>query len=93
MSTSVNKEIHTPPNPGSDEAIKLGCTCPIYDNEHGDVEKVGYYLGESIFVIRLDCHLHNRKETDDTVYKCTSCGFMAIDIVDLLVHIKTEHEE
>jgi len=23
------------PNPGSDEAIKLGCKCPVLDNEHG----------------------------------------------------------
>lgn len=23
------------PNPGSDEAVALGCTCPIYDNNHG----------------------------------------------------------
>jgi hypothetical protein len=24
------------PNPGSDEAVKLGCTCPVEDNKHGD---------------------------------------------------------
>ena len=23
------------PNPGSDEAIKLGCKCPVMDNNHG----------------------------------------------------------
>lgn len=23
------------PNPGSREAVKLGCTCPIMDNGHG----------------------------------------------------------
>ena len=23
------------PNPGSDEAIRLGCKCPVLDNEHG----------------------------------------------------------
>lgn len=23
------------PNPGSDEAIDRGCTCPILDNAHG----------------------------------------------------------
>lgn len=23
------------PNPGSDEAIKQGCTCPVLDNAHG----------------------------------------------------------
>jgi len=24
------------PNPGSDEAIRMGCTCPIMDNAHGE---------------------------------------------------------
>lgn len=23
------------PNPGSQEAIKIGCTCPVMDNNHG----------------------------------------------------------
>jgi hypothetical protein len=23
------------PNPGSDEAIERGCTCPVLDNAHG----------------------------------------------------------
>ena len=23
------------PTPGSDEAIKMGCTCPVMDNAHG----------------------------------------------------------
>lgn len=23
------------PNPGSDDAVKKGCTCPIFDNNHG----------------------------------------------------------
>lgn len=23
------------PTPGSDEAIKIGCTCPVMDNAHG----------------------------------------------------------
>lgn len=24
-----------PPNPGSDAALKLGCKCPVMDNNHG----------------------------------------------------------
>jgi len=39
------------PNPGSEEAGKLGCLCPILDNEYGRGSG-----GE--FVIRLDCPLH-----------------------------------
>ena len=48
-------------NPGSDEAIKAGCRCPVLDNEHG----AGYMggvtdkeTGETIFVTRGDCPLH-----------------------------------
>ena len=39
------------PNPGSEEAGKMGCKCPIYDNEYG--RGCG---GE--FVIRMDCPVH-----------------------------------
>ena len=45
-------------NPGSDEAIKEGCTCPILDNGHG----VGFELhGETVFWIAQDCLLHGNK--------------------------------
>nr|DAG02338.1 MAG TPA: hypothetical protein [Myoviridae sp. ctRci5] len=44
------------PNPGSDAAIKMGCTCPVLDNARGkgimgDGEKHGYW-------ITSDCLLH-----------------------------------
>lgn len=44
------------PNPGSDAAIKQGCTYPVLDNAHGrgimgDGEKHGYW-------ITSDCPLH-----------------------------------
>ena len=40
------------PNPGSDEAITLGCTCPVIDNRRG--------LGvmRDTFWIDGDCPLH-----------------------------------
>jgi hypothetical protein len=46
------------PNPGSDEAIKLGCTCPVIDNNHG----AG--CGNGLFWISFECPLHgpNREE-------------------------------
>jgi len=46
-----------PPNPGSEEAQKLGCTCPVWDNEWGD----GYcHQGHrGIFVISGGCPIHN----------------------------------
>jgi len=46
------------PNPGSEKAQKLGCTCPVMDNEHG----AGYCgMGdEGIFVITHGCPLHHK---------------------------------
>lgn len=42
------------PNPGSDEALDQGCTCPVLDNSHGN----GYYGDGSKFVITAGCPLH-----------------------------------
>lgn len=50
-----------PPNPGSDEALDQGCTCPVMDNGHGR----GYYTdpdGVIQFVISCDCPIHGLKE-------------------------------
>jgi hypothetical protein len=44
------------PNPGSDEAIERGCTCPVLDNGHGRG-----YMGNGAkygFVITAGCPLH-----------------------------------
>ena len=32
---SENTQDTEKPNPGSDAAIELGCTCPVLDNAHG----------------------------------------------------------
>lgn len=58
-----------PPNPGSDEALAMGCKCPVYDNGHG----LGYLggvrndKGAIVFVITEGCPLHWRsdEEADD----------------------------
>ena len=42
------------PNAGSDEAIDLGCICPIMDNEYGK----GYMGMEDVFVFNTQCPLH-----------------------------------
>ena len=42
------------PNAGPDEAIDLGCTCPIMDNEYGK----GYMGMEDVFVFNTQCPLH-----------------------------------
>lgn len=44
----------TPPNPGSEEAGKMGCICPVIDNSYGK----GYY-GSGDFVITVGCELHS----------------------------------
>lgn len=48
----------TTPNPGSDAAIKQGCTCPVLDNGHGrgvggNGEKHGWWITEG-------CPLHGK---------------------------------
>lgn len=62
------------PNPGSKQAIALGCTCPVIDNGHGR----GYLGQPDVFVVTEGCPLHGTdlarfrravdnawKETDD----------------------------
>jgi len=49
------------PNPGSDEAVKLGCTCPVLDNAHG-----GGALGKpDQFWVTEGCPLHSTEENHD----------------------------
>ena len=65
-----------PPNPGSEAAFKMGCTCPRMDNCYG----AGAY-GNDLFWMNGDCPIHAekvqassgemkkipyKKETDDT---------------------------
>lgn len=46
------------PTPGSDEAIKMGCTCPVMDNNHG----AGFFWGNDLcFVYNADCPVHNEE--------------------------------
>lgn len=42
------------PSPGSLEAVKKGCLCPILDNHHGK----GYKGIEGIFIYNGNCPLH-----------------------------------
>lgn len=37
----------TTPNPGSDAALALGCTCPVIDNGHGrGLDPRGFWITE-----------------------------------------------
>lgn len=43
------------PNPGSDEALKQGCSCPVLDNAHG----LGYMGVPGHYVMIAGCPLHS----------------------------------
>ena len=45
----------TTPPPGSPEAVKLGCRCPVMDNHHG----AGYMGIRGVYVYSGHCTLHN----------------------------------
>ena len=47
--------MNTTPSPGSPEAVKLGCLCPVLDNHHGS----GYMGIKGIYVYSGGCSLHN----------------------------------
>ena len=49
------------PNPGSDDAIRAGCTCPVLDNAHGRGSMYGT-KDAPVFIYAADCPLHTRKE-------------------------------
>lgn len=44
------------PNPGSDTAIKMGCTCPILDNNRGEG------ITGRLFWINQKCPIHGVKQ-------------------------------
>jgi len=56
---SENENSEQTPNPGSDEARKLGCTCPVIDNYYG---KGFSYGDEQHFYVNTGCPLHGGKE-------------------------------
>ncbi len=45
------------PDPGSNEAVSRGCTCPILDNAHGEGWLVG--SGEIVYFISQGCPIHD----------------------------------
>lgn len=58
MSIEIDKSLRDTPNPGSDEAIALGCTCPVMDNGRG----LGAYGTKGLFWYSGDCPVHGDKE-------------------------------
>ena len=49
------------PNPGSPAAIKMGCTCPVLDNGHGEG------IGSGLFWMNMKCPVHGKPQTKDEV--------------------------
>ena len=50
------------PNPGSDEAIELGCICPVMDNHHGAGMMID---GVQSFWRTAGCPVHTVEEEND----------------------------
>lgn len=61
-STDIVSRLETP-KPGSPEAIRIGCACPIMDNGHGKgwMGGVKDENGETIFVYTVGCPVHDAK--------------------------------
>jgi hypothetical protein len=51
-------EIPWPP-PGSHEAVKTGCTCPVEDNKYGVGQPSSAGTGANYWIAK-DCPLHGR---------------------------------
>jgi len=53
----------TKPNPGSPEAVDIGCTCPRMDNSYGRGYMGGVKdpEGNTVFVIAQGCPIHNMR--------------------------------
>ena len=54
------------PNPGSDEALDLGCTCPVLDNGHGRGCGMADENGKLLFWYSADCKVHCRPDETRT---------------------------
>jgi hypothetical protein len=48
------------PNPGTGDAVRIGCTCPVIDNHHG----AGYRGQAGLFVYMAGCPVHLPLVTD-----------------------------
>ena len=53
--TEEKEEEEKTPDPGSSEALDLGCRCPVLDNAHG----IGYMGVPGRWVYSSDCPLHS----------------------------------
>lgn len=56
------------PKPGSKEAIKMGCICPIVDNHYGLGYSGPYGIStpeNPIFIVNENCPIHGNKKCNE----------------------------
>lgn len=58
MQAQAKAEKAVKPKPGSPEARKLGCKCPVIDNGHGAGSGREDEKGQPLYWISADCNLH-----------------------------------
>jgi hypothetical protein len=56
--TAEIDKLRDTPNPGSDAAIAIGCTCPVMDNGHGRGIN-------GLFWYSQDCPVHAQREAGE----------------------------
>jgi hypothetical protein len=76
------------PNPGSQEAMDMGCKCAVLDNGHGQGSGWKNDDGSPVFWINVECPIHGTYKV--AMYKCSKCGFATLDHTELDKHIE-EH--
>lgn len=52
------------PNPGSDEALAMGCLCPVMDNRRGRGSGYVDLDGNPLWWINGDCPVHVEQEEE-----------------------------
>jgi hypothetical protein len=60
--TVETDKLRDTPNPGSDAAVAIGCTCPVTDNGHGR----GAWGINGLFWRSLDCPVHAQREASES---------------------------
>ena len=46
------------PNPGSEDSLRSGCTCPVEDNKYGVGAHDNTETGEPMFWVNEECPIH-----------------------------------
>lgn len=62
MSIEIDKSLCDTPNPGSDDAVAAGCTCPVMDNGRGR----GYMGVAGLFWYSATCPVHAKREAGES---------------------------